>query len=97
LNCNFTGIGSPEDEREAILKVLGASKAPTKNLISSDPDEELSKKVGIASIPVVQVYDRAGRLRKQFDNEKDEYGAEGFTYAQQIAPYVADLVTAGPH
>jgi thiol-disulfide isomerase/thioredoxin len=94
LNCNFNGIGSPEDERDAILKVLDGTKPVSQHLVSSDPDEQLYAKVGIASIPVVQVYDRSGKLRKQFDNEKNEYGDQGFTYSQHIAPFVADLVTA---
>ncbi len=93
LNCNFTGSGSPEDEREAILKVLTEKQATFQNLISSDADEELYKKVGIASIPVVQVYDRTGKLSKQFDNEKNEYGNDGFTYAKHVAPYVEKLLS----
>jgi thiol-disulfide isomerase/thioredoxin len=96
LNCNFNGIGSPEDEREAILKVLSGTQSIALHLISSDPDEQLYQQVGIASIPVVQVYDRSGKLVKQFDNEQSEYGDKGFSYAEHIGPYVAELVTAAP-
>ena len=92
LNCNYSGGGSPEEERDAILKVLRETKATFQNLISSDADETLYKKVGIASIPVIQVYDRSGKLSKQFDNEKDEYGKDGFTYTKHIMPYVEGLV-----
>lgn len=94
LNCNYIGTGNPEDEKPDVLKFLTQKKANIRNLISSDADEDLYKKVGIASIPVAQVYGRDGKLAKQFDNEKEEYGKEGFTYEQHIEPFVADLVKA---
>jgi hypothetical protein len=92
LNCNYIGTGKPEDEKPDVLKFLTQKKANIRNLISSDADEDLYKKVGIASIPVAQVYGRDGKLAKQFDNEKEEYGKEGFTYEQHIEPFVAGLV-----
>ncbi|MFM7074240.1 MAG: TlpA family protein disulfide reductase [Planctomycetota bacterium] len=94
INCNFAGDGKPEDERPAALKVLKEIKAPFVTLISADADIDLYGKLGIASIPVIQVYDRAGKLSKQFDNEKNEYGKDGFTYAQHIIPYVRQLAKA---
>lgn len=92
LNTNFIGTGSPEDEREEILGFLTKNKAELRNLISSDADEDLYKKVGIASIPVAQVYDRSGKLAKQFDNEKEEYGEKGFSYEEHVTPLVDSLV-----
>jgi thiol-disulfide isomerase/thioredoxin len=92
LNCNYYGSGKPEDEREDVLKFLKKQNAAILNLLSSEADEDLYKKVGIASIPVVRVYDRSGKLAKQFDNEKDEYGKDGFTYEKHINPYVKKLV-----
>lgn len=92
LNTNYIGTGSPEDERDEILGFLTKNKATIRNLISSDADEELYKKVGIASIPVAQVYDRDGKLVKQFDNEKNEYGEKGFSYEEHITPLVKSLV-----
>lgn len=92
FNTNYIGVGEPEDEREDVLKFLTKQKANMINLLSSEEDEKLYKRVGIASIPVVQVYDRSGKLAKQFDNEKDEYGGEGFTYEEHITPYVNKLV-----
>ena len=92
LNCNYNGVGSPEDERDLILNILAETKAEFQNLISLDADEDLYKKVGIASIPVVQVYDQSGQLRKQFDNESGEYGQAGFSYVQHVTPLVESLV-----
>lgn len=94
INCNYAGDGKPEDERPAALKVLKEINAPFLTLISADADIDLYGKLGIASIPVIQVYDRAGKISKQFDNEKNEYGKDGFTYAQHIIPYVRQLVKA---
>lgn len=92
LNCNYIGTGKPEEEKPAVLEFLTKKQAEIINLISRDTDEDLYKKLGIASIPVVQVYGRDGKLAKQFDNEKEEYGKEGFNYEQHITPYVAELV-----
>lgn len=92
LCANYIGVGEPQDESADVLKFLQKQKAQIVNLLSSDADEDLYKKVGIASIPVVRVYNRDGKLAKQFDNEKDEYGKEGFTYEKHIAPYVKTLV-----
>ena len=93
LNCNYIGNDELEEERQNATQFVVRQKARFRHLISSDADEKLYEKVGIASIPVVRVYDRAGKLSKQFDNEKDEYGEEGFTYQKHISPYVANLVT----
>ena len=92
LNTNYIGVGQPEDEEEDVLKFLNKQKAHLVNLLSSEEDQELYKRIGIASIPVVQVYGRDGKLAKQFDNEKDEYGKDGFTYEKHVTPYVKKLV-----
>lgn len=92
LNCNFDGTGTPDGERADVEKALRNSKATFQNLMSSDASEDLFKKVGIASIPVIQVYGRDGKLAKQFDNEKEEYGKDGFTYAKDVQPFVERLV-----
>jgi thiol-disulfide isomerase/thioredoxin len=94
LNCNYIGVGKPEDDKPVVLDFLTATKAHFRNLMSNEEDTELYKKVGIASIPVVQVYGRDGKLAKQFDNEKEEYGKDGFTYVDHIVPFVESLVKA---
>lgn len=92
FNTNYYGAGQPEDEREEVLKFLTKQNAHLINLLSSEADEDLYKRIGIASIPVVQVYGRDGKLSRQFDNEKDEYGKDGFTYEKHITPFVNKLV-----
>lgn len=94
LNCNYSGLDPHDKEKVAVLEFLTAQKATFRNLMNREEDTDLYKKVGIASIPVVQVYGRDGKLAKQFDNEKDEYGKNGFTYAEHIVPFVESLVKA---
>jgi len=92
FNCNYIGLDQPEEELPEVLKFLQKQNAQFVNLMSNEEDEKLYKRVGIASIPVVRVYGRDGKLAKQFDNEKEEYGKDGFTYDKHITPYVKKLV-----
>jgi thiol-disulfide isomerase/thioredoxin len=94
LNCNFTGAAgeTPEDSREEIAAFLQKQKATFENVISTTPDEQLYEVLGAAAVPVVRVYDKQGQLRKQFVNDDNEYGDEGFTYEQHIEPLVAELM-----
>jgi hypothetical protein len=94
LNCNFTGADDepPDAERPQIEAFLTRQRAEFDNLISTEPDHKLFAKLDAAAIPVVRVYDRAGHLRKQFDNDDNEYGDEGFSYEKHVAPLVVELL-----
>ncbi len=94
LNCNYTGAEdeSPEDARPEVEAFLRKQGAAFTNIISTTPDLELFDVLGAASVPVVRVYDQEGKLRKQFTNDANEYGDEGFTYEQHIGPLVEQLV-----
>jgi thiol-disulfide isomerase/thioredoxin len=94
LNCNYTGAAgeTPEDARREIEKFLREKEAEFENVISTTPDEELYKILGAAAIPVVRVYDKQGEMRKQFVNDDNEYGDEGFRYEQHIQPLVEQLL-----
>ena len=94
LNCNYTGAadeppGADRDKVEAFLSQQGAA---FDNLICTDPDQQLFTALQAAAIPVVRVYDRSGKLRKQFDNDDDEFGEQGFSYEQHIDPLVSELL-----
>lgn len=80
---NYSGIGKPEDELAEPLKFLQKQGATFDNLLSSDADEALYKKLKIASIPCIFVYDADGKLAKLFDKET--------TYAE-VEKVVAPLV-----
>jgi thiol-disulfide isomerase/thioredoxin len=94
LNCNYTGASGelPGAEREQIEQFLAQQGAAFENLICTDPDERLFPAIEAAAIPVVRVYDKSGQLRKQFDNDDEEFGEHGFSYEQHIAPLVAQLL-----
>jgi thiol-disulfide isomerase/thioredoxin len=100
LNSNYTGDKSepPESFRQAVadqMAAIGAEKLT--HLISTEPDVDgLYPKLGVASVPVVFVYGPDGKLAKRFDNEKEEYGVEGFTYDKHIVPFVERLLGANP-
>ena len=91
LCCNYSGVGEPAEEAEPALTFLKSVNATLENYLCSDVDQELYQQLDIATVPVVYVYDRNGQLSKRFDNESDEYGDEGFTYAGQIVPYISEI------
>lgn len=92
LNLDFYGSEPPEKLRDPAAKILAENGAAAKNFLSSTKDEDIYKQLNVAAVPVVFVYGRDGKLAKRFDNEKNEYGKEGFTYNDHIAPLVKELV-----
>jgi len=66
---NYSGIGKPEDELAEPLKFLEKQGATFDNLLSTDADEALYKKLKIGSVPGIFVYDADGKLAKLFDKE----------------------------
>ena len=93
LNANYTGGDEPPGaDREQIEAFLAKSRATFDNLICTDPDERLYQSLEAAAVPVVRVYDRTGQLRKQFDNDENEFGDEGFSYERHVGPLVEKLL-----
>lgn len=66
---NYSGIGKPDDELAEPLKFLEKQGATFDNLLSTDADEALYKKLKIGSVPCIFVYDADGKLAKLFDKE----------------------------
>jgi thiol-disulfide isomerase/thioredoxin len=93
LSFDYEGIGKPEDQQERVLKFLRGQGATFDNLLSSEESDSLYRKFKLAAVPAVFVYDRAGQLRKRFDNEAAHTKAEAFTY-EQVGQLVAELVEA---
>jgi thiol-disulfide isomerase/thioredoxin len=85
LNCSYFGSGTPEDEIEPARKILQRQGITCRSFTNREKDEDLYAAAGIASVPVVQVYDRSGNLAKQFQDEEAKY-------ATNIGPYVAELL-----
>lgn len=94
LNCNYVGIVDqpPDEARTAVESFLRKQGAIFENVICTDTDEQLFMKLDAASIPIVRVYDKQGKLAKQFVNDQGEYGEDGFTYARHILPLVESLL-----
>lgn len=90
INIDYIGLPdeTPEQSKEKSLEFLRQHKDATiTNLVSSTPDEDVFAAVGIASIPVVLMYDREGKLVKKFGLE-----GNGFTYAENVTPFVKKLL-----
>lgn len=96
VNIDYIGaVGKPpESYRDTVMKRLEESESTCQNFLSSTSDSDVYEKINLeseielASIPAVFVYDRDGKLLKRFDNDKRDYGEEGFTYADHIGPLV---------
>ena len=56
------------------------------NLMSADADSDVFEKLEIASIPVVMLFDREGKLVKKFTEANS--GADGLTYEADIIPAI---------
>lgn len=89
--------GSPDapadSYRDAILKVLSdQSLQNCVNYISGDPNDKIYESLNLSGIPAILVYRPDGALSKRFDNDKEEYGKEGFTYKEHVIPHVEKLV-----
>jgi thiol-disulfide isomerase/thioredoxin len=95
LSFDYEGLGKPEEQQQRVLEFLRGQGATFDNLLSSLESDELYRKLNLASVPAVFVYDREGRLRKRFDNEKAKNKAEAFTY-DQVGQLVAQLLAESP-
>jgi thiol-disulfide isomerase/thioredoxin len=87
FNMDYTGRGKPEDAKPTVLTELKRQKSTLPNVMSSEKDDNIYAKIDWYAIPVVQVYDRTGKLRKQFDDSQG-----GFTYAKDVLPLVETLI-----
>ncbi|WP_298863417.1 TlpA disulfide reductase family protein [uncultured Gimesia sp.] len=94
FNLNYDGSKNspPESNSEELMEYFAKQKADIINIISSTPDEKLYESINLAAIPAAYVYGTDGKLIKRFDNEKQEYGKEGFTYEKDIEPMIDKLL-----
>lgn len=96
VDIDYYGAGeTPEKIQPRVLEFLTKQKATTANFVSSTADEEILEELGVAAIPVAIVFDQAGKLRKTFSNDIDEYGPHGFSYEKDINPFVEELTKSG--
>lgn len=95
LSFDFEGLDPPEQVQGPVLKFLQSQGATLENLMSSEESDVLYRKFKLAAVPAVFVYDRAGNLRKRFDNEQAKSKDEAFTYAQ-VEQLVGELLKEAP-
>jgi hypothetical protein len=88
---DYVGQGKPEELKAGVLGVLKDLNATLPNVMSSEKDEAVYAQIDSYSVPVVEVYDRAGQLRKRFNEDQGE-----FTYEKDILPLVETLIAEKP-
>lgn len=94
VNIDYTGAQDqpPDLSRDKVYGFLRKQGAAFQNMICSDPDLDVLARLTLGAIPAVLVYDRAGQLRKRFDNDDQQYGEQGFTYREHVLPLVDTLL-----
>jgi thiol-disulfide isomerase/thioredoxin len=64
LSFDFEGPGKPEEVQPDVLKFLRSQHAAFENILGSEPSDTLLKKMTLASVPAVFVYDRQGNVHR---------------------------------
>jgi thiol-disulfide isomerase/thioredoxin len=91
LSFDYEGLDPPEKVRDRVLRFLEKQGAGFDNILSTVESLDLLKQMGIPSLPAVLVYDRQGRLVRQFGSEGEE-----FTYTNVETLLAGLLQGAGP-
>ncbi len=66
---NYVGLGKVEDEIEPVIEFLRKQGATFDNILSTDEDSVVNKKLDIKSVPAIFIYDRDGKLVKLINTE----------------------------
>jgi hypothetical protein len=75
-----------------IVEFLKKNKATCTNIVSSEASDVFYEATNTASIPVVFVYGKDGKLAETFKDDLKKYGQKGFSYEQHITPAVEKLL-----
>jgi thiol-disulfide isomerase/thioredoxin len=91
VSYNVDYIGQKSKPVESYLPKVGGFLEKVKstgviNLVSSEADSDVFEKLEIASIPVVILYDKQGKLLKKFTEANS--GEDGLTYESDIIPAI---------
>ncbi len=94
VSLDYIGLEGkpPESYRPKVVKFLREQQAEMFNVISSVDSDRLFGRLDLGSIPAVYIYAPDGGLAKRFDDDEGLYGPEGFTYKDQISPFVEELL-----
>lgn len=91
LSFDYEGLGKPEDVMPVVQEFLQKQGATFDNVLGTEDSETLYKKMELASVPAVYVYDRDGKLAKRFDNEDASKPEDAFNY-EHVGKLVEELV-----
>jgi len=91
LSFDYEGLGKPEDVMPVVQEFLQKQDATFDNVLGTEDSETLYKKMELASVPAVYVYDRDGMLAKRFDNEDASKPEDAFNY-EHVGKLVEELV-----
>lgn len=84
-SLDFEDLEPIEDCHKNALAFLKQQGASFENvLLSEDNLTVLDEKLVVPSLPIVEVYDRSGKLSRRFEGK--------FTYEQDVLPHVEKLV-----
>ena len=92
LSFDYEGVGKPEEQASRLVKFLTEQGATFDNVLSSVDSDTLYQKLGIASIPVVFVYDREGKLSGRFEESSPGKGPPLY---EQVQAAVEKLLNKG--
>ena len=84
LSLDYEGIGKPADVEPAVLEFLRKQGATFDNVLSNEEPEAISKKLRIASIPAVFVYDANGKLREKFTEGASSKGKPVYDQVERL-------------
>ncbi len=94
VSCDHLGDADKPAEFyfEKALKFLKDKNANITNYLLEDPQPKFFSSIELISLPAIYVYDQKGVLKQRFDNDKEVFGPEGFTYQKDIVPLVTSLI-----
>ncbi|HEX7380184.1 MAG TPA: TlpA disulfide reductase family protein [Pirellulales bacterium] len=77
---------TPEEHQEAVLEFLRSKNATFDNVLAGVPADDLYGLLGLetASVPAILVYDREGKVARQFEGEDARYS--------EVDKLVAELI-----
>jgi len=86
LSLDFQGgkRRKPQDYEETVLAFLRKERAVFDNVLASEPDSEIYKKMEFGAVPAIFVYDQSGALVERFDEPPVTY--------QNVGALVATLL-----
>lgn len=94
VDCDYSGAKQPDELRGPVAEFLGKQGAGFEHVISSVVNETLYFEVLElpSGIPAVYVYNRDGKLARQFNNDETADNQAEFSFRKDVIPFVEKLV-----